>query len=151
MTASTFFVDRRCICYWCGTSLVNWEKSDRPRDEHSRHSPECQLLTMCGKQASDRHQRTSVKFSSSSSSCSSSPSSSSSLTSQSTQVSSASLSTSPPPPVSSSSLSSSSSTDACSSAKKQSTGHSRRSSTDVSMFQKSVPLFVSLTSNKCDV
>jgi hypothetical protein len=37
------FLDR-CVCFYCGVSLVGWEQTDFPRHEHLVHSPNCGFL-----------------------------------------------------------------------------------------------------------
>eukprot|EP01064_Diplonema_japonicum_P002197 TRINITY_DN11405_c0_g1_i1.p1 TRINITY_DN11405_c0_g1~~TRINITY_DN11405_c0_g1_i1.p1 ORF type:complete len:148 (+),score=11.19 TRINITY_DN11405_c0_g1_i1:52-495(+) len=34
----------RCTCFICGISLVQWEVSDDPLLEHSKHSPKCAFV-----------------------------------------------------------------------------------------------------------
>uniref|UniRef100_A0A7S1JCR6 Uncharacterized protein n=1 Tax=Eutreptiella gymnastica TaxID=73025 RepID=A0A7S1JCR6_9EUGL len=34
----------RCTCFMCGTSLVSWDVTDIPLDEHRKHSKHCEFL-----------------------------------------------------------------------------------------------------------
>uniref|UniRef100_A0A915KCC3 RING-type domain-containing protein n=1 Tax=Romanomermis culicivorax TaxID=13658 RepID=A0A915KCC3_ROMCU len=37
----------RTRCFYCGVTLVNWEKGDIPWDMHDRYNPKCNFLLLC--------------------------------------------------------------------------------------------------------
>eukprot|EP00667_Euglena_gracilis_P017616 EG_transcript_18602 len=39
----------RCTCFMCGTSLVSWDVTDIPLEEHKKHAKHCEFLQQLAK------------------------------------------------------------------------------------------------------